>query len=90
MGGRKAPTPPPPVDGTAEQRRARSCFRPGCALFGLSLMSEYSAVRGGQLKLKGKAGSQFKKKKSKRKRGDSASERTGALGELKHGESPPS
>ena len=50
-------------------------------------MSEYSAVRGGQLKLKGKAGSQFRKKKSKRKRGDSTSERTGALGELKHGKS---
>jgi hypothetical protein len=49
-------------------------------------MSEYTAVRGGQLKLKGKAGSQFKRKKSKRKRGDSTSERSVAAGDLKHGE----
>lgn len=49
-------------------------------------MSEsYSSVRG-QLKLKGKAGSQFKKKK-KRKRGDSSNERTVREGDLKHGQS---
>lgn len=53
-----------------------ACLAPG--------MSEYSSVRGGQLKLKGKAGSQFKKKKSKRKR-DSLSEHTAAEGDLKHG-----
>lgn len=48
-------------------------------------MSEYSAVRGGQLKLKGKAGSQLKKKKSKRKRGYSLLDQEFAAGELKHG-----
>lgn len=48
-------------------------------------MSEYSAVKGGQLKLKGKAGKKFKKK-SKRKREDSSSDLTSASGELKHGE----
>ena len=48
-------------------------------------MSDYSAVRGGQLQLKGKAGKQFKKKKSKRKREHSSSDPTLTAGELKHG-----
>lgn len=45
---------------------------------------DYSAVRGGQLLLKGKAGKQFKKKK-KRKREQSLSDPTLTSGELKHG-----
>ena len=47
-------------------------------------MSEYSAVRKGHLKLKGKAGSQFKKK-FKRKRDDTSHHQTLEPGEMKHG-----
>lgn len=48
-------------------------------------MSAYSSVRGGQLKLKGASGGQFKKKK-KKKRKHSLDDRAFAEGELKHGQ----
>ncbi len=47
-------------------------------------MSEYSAVLGGQLKLKGSAGRQFRKNK-KRKRGHSSQNQEELVGDFKHG-----
>ena len=49
-------------------------------------MSEYSVVRGGQLRLKGSAGKQLKKKKVKRKRSSSLNDLDTTSGDLKYGQ----